>query len=64
VYLFREAIRDYFPQRERFSIERDVFPFVPNLQVYPVRARWIDMGTPERLAEASKLFTDTREAGS
>ena len=64
VYLFREAIRAYFPQRERFSIERDVFPFVPDLHVYPVRARWIDMGTPERLAEASKLFTDTREAGS
>jgi len=62
VYLFRESIRAYFPKREVFSIERDVFPFVPDLRVSIQRARWIDVGTPERLAEASMLFADRGEA--
>jgi NDP-sugar pyrophosphorylase family protein len=56
VYLFRDRIRTYFPKREVFSVERDVFPFVPDLRVYSTRTRWIDMGTPERLAEAERLF--------
>jgi NDP-sugar pyrophosphorylase family protein len=59
VYLFRERIRTYFPKREVFSIERDVFPFVPDLRVYPSRTRWIDTGTPERLAEADRLFGES-----
>jgi NDP-sugar pyrophosphorylase family protein len=59
VYLFRETVRTYFPKREVFSIERDVFPFVPDLRVSTQRARWIDVGTPERLAEASDLFADS-----
>lgn len=61
VYLFRESIRAYFPKREVFSIERDVFPFVPELRVSTQRTRWIDVGTPERLAEASALFANRGE---
>lgn len=61
VYLFRESIRAYFPKREVFSIERDVFPFVPDLRVFRQKARWIDVGTPERLAEASKIFGNSKQ---
>ena len=62
VYLFRARIRAYFPKREIFSIERDVFPFVPDLRVHPARIRWIDMGTPQRLAEAEGLFCEAAGA--
>jgi NDP-sugar pyrophosphorylase family protein len=64
VYLFRDGIRAYFPKRDVFSIERDVFPFVADLRVYPARVRWIDVGTPERLAEASNLFEATTQEGT
>jgi NDP-sugar pyrophosphorylase family protein len=64
VYLFRDGIRAYFPKRDVFSIERDVFPFVPDLRVYPARVRWIDVGTPERLAEASALFGEAAKEGT
>jgi NDP-sugar pyrophosphorylase family protein len=56
VYLFQHGIRAYFPKRAIFSVERDVFPFVPDLRVFVTEARWIDVGTPERLQEASRLF--------
>ncbi len=56
VYLFHHGIRAYFPKREVFSVERDVFPFVPDLRVFVTQARWIDVGTPERLEQASRLF--------
>jgi NDP-sugar pyrophosphorylase family protein len=58
VYLFQPGIRAYFPKREVFSVERDVFPFVPDLRVFVAETRWIDVGTPERLREASHLFAD------
>lgn len=61
VYLFRDSIRAYFPRREVFSIERDVFPYVPDLRVFTQRSRWIDVGTPERLGQASALFARVRE---
>ena len=61
VYLFRGSIQLYFPKREVFSIERDVFPFVPELRVFRQEARWIDIGTPERLSEASKLFSNSNQ---
>jgi len=61
VYLFREGIQAYFPGREVFSIERDVFPFVPELRVFRQKARWIDVGTPERLSEASEIFRNSNQ---
>ena len=58
VYLFQPGIRTYFPKREVFSVERDVFPFVPDLRVFVARVRWIDVGTPERLEAATRIFVD------
>lgn len=57
VYLFNQNIADAFPkQQEVFSIERDVFPSVPNLYALETDANWIDIGVPERLAYARQHF--------
>lgn len=57
VYLFNQKIADAFPkQQEVFSIERDVFPSVPNLYALETDANWIDIGVPERLAYARQHF--------
>ena len=56
VYLFSHSITDYFPNRDVFSIERDVFPFVKDLYVYKAEIDWIDIGVPERLAYARRRF--------
>jgi hypothetical protein len=53
VYLFQPGIRAYFPKRV-FNVERDVFPFVPDLRVFVRRPAGSTWG-PERL-EASRLF--------
>jgi len=58
VYLFQPGIQAYFPKREVFSVERDVFPFVRDLRVFVARVRWIDVGTPERLEAAARIFVD------
>ena len=57
VYLFTQKIADAFPkQQEVFSIERDVFPFVPNLYALESDVSWIDIGVPERLTYARQHF--------
>ena len=57
VSLFNETIADAFPEnRERFSIEQDVFPHVSNLWTLRTDANWIDIGVPERLAYARQHF--------
>ena len=57
VYLFTQKIADAFPkQQEVFSIERDVFPFVPNLYALESDVSWIDIGVPERLTYARRHF--------
>lgn len=60
VFLFNRTIVNAFPQKDKFSIERDVFPFVTHLYVYniaPSRSRfWIDIGVPERLEYARQHF--------
>lgn len=57
VYLFNQTIADAFPKnQECFSIERDVFPSVPNLYTLKTEASWIDIGVPERLAYARRYF--------
>ncbi len=65
VFLFNRTIVNAFPQKDAFSIERDVFPSVTNLYVYKVedvnaasRSRfWIDIGVPERLEYARQHFS-------
>ena len=56
IYLLSQSIRKYFPDRDVFSIERDVFPYVPNLYVLNTRIDWIDIGEPERLEYARRHF--------
>ncbi len=57
IYLFNQMIADTFPEyQETFSIERDVFPSVPNLHTLKIDANWIDIGISERLAYARQHF--------
>ena len=57
IYLFDRSIAEAFPSdQENFSMERDVFPFVSNLHALETDADWIDIGVPERLAEARAHF--------
>lgn len=58
VFLFNRSITNYFPQKQVFSIEREVFPYVKNLYVHKVSTEWIDIGVPERLEYARKHFTE------
>ena len=57
VYLFDRGIAEAFPRnREVFSIERDVFPYLLNLYALRTDADWVDIGVPERLAFAREHF--------
>ncbi|MXV85187.1 NTP transferase domain-containing protein [Candidatus Poribacteria bacterium] len=57
VYLFDETIADAFSKdRNSFSVERDVFPYVSDLWTLRTDASWIDIGVPERLAYARQRF--------
>lgn len=49
VYIFSPQVKKYFPEREEFSIEYDVFPKMKDLCVYESDRPWIDIGVPERL---------------
>ena len=57
VFLFNRSIVNAFPEKEVFSIERDVFPYLSQLYVYKVETEWIDIGVPERLEYARQHFT-------
>lgn len=57
VYLFDRSIAEAFPRdKENFSMERDVFPYVSNLYALQTDTDWIDIGVPERLADARAHF--------
>ncbi|MDE0041568.1 MAG: sugar phosphate nucleotidyltransferase, partial [Candidatus Poribacteria bacterium] len=56
IYLLSQSVADYFPNRDVFSIEREVFPYVPNLYVLNTKIDWIDIGEPERLEYARRHF--------
>ncbi|MCG9126113.1 NTP transferase domain-containing protein [Candidatus Poribacteria bacterium] len=58
IFLFNHRITDAFPDKEVFSIERDVFPKLQNLYVHKVDSEWIDIGVPERLEYARKHFIE------
>lgn len=57
VFLFNRSIINTFPQKEAFSIERDVFPYLSQLYVHKVETEWIDIGVPERLEYARQHFS-------
>ena len=56
VFLFNRSIVNAFPQKDVFSIERDVFPYLTKLYVHKVETNWIDIGVPERLEYARQYF--------
>lgn len=58
IFLFNHSIIDAFPDKDVFSIERDVFPNLQNLYVHKVDTEWIDIGVPERLEYARKHFIE------
>jgi NDP-sugar pyrophosphorylase family protein len=48
-YLLTPEAKKYFPEKNVFSIEYDVFPRMKNLFVYPSEHPWVDVGLPDRL---------------
>ncbi len=55
-YLFNPGITRYFPAKDSFSMEYDVFPNVKDLYVYESDRPWIDVGVPERLEWARNNY--------
>ncbi|HBU07532.1 MAG TPA: hypothetical protein DEB09_05645 [Candidatus Magasanikbacteria bacterium] len=49
LYLFNPQVTKYFPDKDEFSIEYDVFPKMKDLHVYESDRPWVDIGLPERL---------------
>ncbi len=49
IYIFNQSVKKYFPPRDTFSIEYDVFPHMKDLYVYESDRDWIDVGVPDRL---------------
>ena len=58
LYMFTAGIKQYFPEKETFSIEYDVFPFVKDMYVFESDSPWIDIGVPERLDWAREHYAN------
>jgi NDP-sugar pyrophosphorylase family protein len=56
VYCFSRKIFSSFPPQDMFSLEKDFFPSLGREQVYGfvVETGFVDIGTPQRYAEARK----------
>ncbi len=59
IYLLHPSIASFFPNRQDFSIERDVFPCVSNLHMFKQKEGmdWFDVGVPKTLAHARHHFS-------
>jgi D-glycero-alpha-D-manno-heptose 1-phosphate guanylyltransferase len=57
VYLFNNTITDGFPEGDVFSLSHEVLPKLENLYAFKTDIDWIDIGSPERLQEAQRLFS-------
>ena len=57
LYLLNKSIENYFPPKDVFSIERDVFPNVDELYSFQVEIDMIDVGVPERLDYARSRYS-------
>lgn len=59
-YLFRHAWVEWFPQKLPMSMETEAFPFLINqgaaLRVFAREVPFLDIGTPESLAEAEAFI--------
>lgn len=59
VSAYSKKITGYFPRKDKFSLEEDVYPKLisqRNLAAYPTSTRFYDMGTPERLEAVEGVF--------
>ena len=57
VYLFNSKIARSFPDSDVFSLSYEVLPKLENLYAFKTDIDWIDIGSPERLQEAQRLFS-------
>jgi mannose-1-phosphate guanylyltransferase len=65
-YVLEASVLDRVPLGRRVNIERETFPAMVadgSLYARPDDAYWLDVGTPERLLQASVDFLDGRRAG-
>lgn len=58
VYCFEHQAFDVMPAEEVFSVEKDYFPSILNYPVYGFvdEGSFLDIGTPERFAQAQEVF--------
>ena len=60
VYLFKNSILNKFPSQKSLSFEYDIFPYLLDqgckIKVNTTSAPFLDIGTPETLAQAEKFI--------
>ena len=59
IYFFQKEILDFVAANTNYSLERDIFPKMANRNSYAfvTEEKLIDIGTPERLCLAKKIFS-------
>jgi NDP-sugar pyrophosphorylase family protein len=57
-YLFRQSLLDRIARLSHGSLERDVLSALPpgSIHAFPIRGRFVDIGTPESLGSAEEVF--------
>ena len=62
IYLLSRRLLEPLVSGQPYSLEKDLFPLwlKEGLGGYPVRASFLDIGTPETLLQASAFFTGVR----
>ena len=56
IYTFNKSVCNYFPNQDTFSLEFDVFPNINKLYSFQTQANLIDIGMPDRLEYARKIY--------
>ena len=58
IYLFNREVFDEFPETEKFSLEKSLFPSLisKGISGYVSSVKLIDIGTPERFANAQNIL--------
>lgn len=66
IYCMRRDVSDHMPEADRFSLEKDFFPQMLALGCYgfPADSDLLDIGTPERYAEAEQKLAEMRLIGT
>lgn len=66
VYAFSRAVVSAFPNTTPLSLERDILPVYCSRGLYAFAGctRFLDIGTPESLAESGRFFRQLGELGS